>query len=79
MLEIMGNSPYDFVLNHSESDLNAIKDKSIHRTLTEKILAILFLDLKKFILKTEVLKICFWCMKMKIIFSIPLKGLDRNF
>lgn len=32
MLEIMGNSPYDFVLNHSESDLNAIKDKSIHRT-----------------------------------------------
>jgi len=32
MLEIMGNSPYDFVLNHSESDLNAIKDISIHRT-----------------------------------------------
>jgi uncharacterized protein (TIGR02757 family) len=32
MLEIMGNSPYDFVLNHSESDLNVIKDKSIHRT-----------------------------------------------
>lgn len=32
MLEIMGNSPYDFVLNHSDSDLNVIKDKSIHRT-----------------------------------------------
>ena len=32
MLQIMGNSPYDFVLNHSESDLNVIKDKSIHRT-----------------------------------------------
>lgn len=32
MLDIMGNSPHDFVLNHSESDLNIIKDKSIHRT-----------------------------------------------
>ncbi|MFC7348159.1 TIGR02757 family protein [Chryseobacterium zhengzhouense] len=32
MLDIMGNSPYDFVLNHSESDLNVFKDKSIHRT-----------------------------------------------
>lgn len=32
MLEIMGNSPYDFVLNHSEKDLKGIQDKSIHRT-----------------------------------------------
>ncbi|WP_292010496.1 TIGR02757 family protein [Chryseobacterium sp.] len=32
MLDIMGNSPYDFVLNYSEKDLQGIKDKSIHRT-----------------------------------------------
>jgi len=32
MLEIMGNAPYDFVLNHSERDLKLIQDKSIHRT-----------------------------------------------
>ncbi len=32
MLEVMGNSPYDFVLNHSEKDLKEIQDKSIHRT-----------------------------------------------
>ncbi|SUX48606.1 TIGR02757 family protein [Chryseobacterium indoltheticum] len=32
MLDIMGNSPYDFVMNFSEKDLNSIKDKSIHRT-----------------------------------------------
>ena len=32
MLDIMGNSPYDFVLNHSEKDLEALQDKSIHRT-----------------------------------------------
>ncbi|MCW3161168.1 TIGR02757 family protein [Chryseobacterium oryctis] len=32
MLDIMGNSPYDFVLNHSEKDVKEIQNKSIHRT-----------------------------------------------
>jgi uncharacterized protein (TIGR02757 family) len=32
MLDIMGNSPYDFVMNFSEKDLQSIQDKSIHRT-----------------------------------------------
>ncbi|MDQ0593795.1 uncharacterized protein (TIGR02757 family) [Chryseobacterium ginsenosidimutans] len=32
MLDMMGNSPYDFVLNYSEKDLKGIEDKSIHRT-----------------------------------------------
>lgn len=32
MLDIMGNSPHDFVLNYSEKDLKEIQDKSIHRT-----------------------------------------------
>lgn len=32
MLHVMGNSPYDFVLNHSEKDLKILQDKSIHRT-----------------------------------------------
>lgn len=32
MLDIMGNSPYDFVVNHSEQDLEILNDKSIHRT-----------------------------------------------
>lgn len=32
MLDIMGNSPYDFVLNYSEKDLKDIQGKSIHRT-----------------------------------------------
>ncbi|MGG5210344.1 TIGR02757 family protein [Chryseobacterium sp. MIQD13] len=32
MLDIMGNSPYDFVLNFSEKDLEILQDKSIHRT-----------------------------------------------
>jgi len=32
MLDIMGNAPYDFVLNHSEKEIKEIQDKSIHRT-----------------------------------------------
>lgn len=32
MLDLMGDSPYDFVLNYSEKDLASIQDKSIHRT-----------------------------------------------
>lgn len=32
MLEIMGNSPYDFVMNHSEKNLSLLSEKSIHRT-----------------------------------------------
>lgn len=32
MLDIMGNSPYDFVMNYSEKDLESIQNKSIHRT-----------------------------------------------
>ena len=32
ILDIMGNSPYDFVQNYSEKDLRQIEGKSIHRT-----------------------------------------------
>nr|WP_162072917.1 TIGR02757 family protein [Chryseobacterium fistulae] len=32
MLEIMGNSPYEFVMNYSENDLKSIQERSIHRT-----------------------------------------------
>lgn len=32
MLDIMGNTPYDFILNYSEKDLKLIENKSIHRT-----------------------------------------------
>jgi uncharacterized protein (TIGR02757 family) len=57
MLDIMGNSPYDFVLNHSEKDLKFLEGKSVHRTLTEKILLILLSSLTEFIRKMKVWKI----------------------
>lgn len=32
MLDIMGNSPYDFIRNHSDKELQDIQGSSIHRT-----------------------------------------------
>lgn len=32
MLDFMGNSPYDFIMNYSENDLKSNEGKSIHRT-----------------------------------------------
>lgn len=32
LLEIMGNAPFDFVINHTESDFKNIKTKALHRT-----------------------------------------------
>lgn len=32
MLDIMGNSPYDFIMNHSGKELQDIQGSSIHRT-----------------------------------------------
>ena len=33
MLDMMGNSPYDFVKNYSENDLKSIEGRSIHLSL----------------------------------------------
>lgn len=41
MMDIMGNSPYDFVLNHTENDLNKF-DGFVHRTFNSE-------DLKFFV------------------------------
>jgi uncharacterized protein (TIGR02757 family) len=35
MMTLMGNSPYDFVMNHKESDLNRL-DRFVHRTFNSE-------------------------------------------
>ena len=32
IMNFMGNSPYDFVMNAKESDFKSIEDKAVHRT-----------------------------------------------
>ena len=34
MLDFMGNSPYDFVMNFTKKDLKNLSDKAIHRTFS---------------------------------------------
>ncbi len=36
IMELMGQSPLDFVLNHTDKDLDKIGTRAIHRTLTRK-------------------------------------------
>ena len=36
MIELMGNSPYDFVMNFTEADLDQIPQKAIHRTFNHE-------------------------------------------
>jgi hypothetical protein len=36
MMELMGNSPYDFVMNFTDSDLERIPQKAIHRTFNHE-------------------------------------------
>jgi len=66
MLDIMGNSPYDFVMNHSERDLKSIHDKSIHRTFNGED----FTYLSEFIVKMKLWKTFSGLTNRKPVFCI---------
>ncbi|AQX84803.1 TIGR02757 family protein [Elizabethkingia bruuniana] len=46
IMNFMGNSPYDFVMNAKESDFKSIEDKAVHRTFNGE-------DLKQFIFNLQ--------------------------
>lgn len=56
MLDIMGNSPYDFVMNFSAKDLQSIQDKSIHRTFNGKDFAYFIKQFNKIYTENESLE-----------------------
>lgn len=56
MLDIMGNSPYDFVMNHSDRNLDLLKDKSIHRTFNGEDFAYFIRQFRKIYDKNESLE-----------------------
>lgn len=47
MLNFMGNSPYDFVMNFSEKDLKSVEGKPLHRTFNGDDFAQFIRNLKK--------------------------------
>ena len=53
MLDYMGNSPYDFVLNFSENDLKLIEGKPLHRTFNGEDFAQFIRNLNRIYLESQ--------------------------
>lgn len=47
MLNFMGNSPYDFVMNFTENDLEKLPEKAIHRTFSSEDFTMFLRNLKR--------------------------------
>ncbi|WP_159476840.1 TIGR02757 family protein [Chryseobacterium sp. 18068] len=79
MLDIMGNSPYDFVMNYSENDLNSIKDKSIHRTFNGEDFAYFIKQFNKIYKEKESLENLFLINEDESNFQHSIERFRQNF
>lgn len=79
MLNIMGNSPYDFVMNYSENDLNSIKDKSIHRTFNGEDFAYFIKQFNKIYKENESLENLFLINENESNFQHSIERFRQNF
>ncbi|MDY0932410.1 TIGR02757 family protein [Chryseobacterium sp. CFBP8996] len=79
MLDIMGNSPYDFVMNYSENDLNSIKDKSIHRTFNGEDFAYFVKQFNKIYKENESLENLFLINENESNFQHSIERFRQNF
>jgi uncharacterized protein (TIGR02757 family) len=79
MLNIMGNSPYDFVMNYSENDLNSIKDKSIHRTFNGEDFAYFIKQFNKIYKEKESLENLFLINEDESNFQHSIERFRQNF
>ncbi len=79
MLEIMGNSPHDFVLNHSEKDLSDIRDKNIHRTFNGEDFVYFINQFNKIYTENESLENLFKVNDSEINFSHAIERFRTQF
>lgn len=79
ILDIMGNSPYDFVMNYSENDLNSIKDKSIHRTFNGEDFAYFIKQFNKIYKENESLENLFLINEDESNFQHSIERFRQNF
>lgn len=56
MMNFLGNSPYDFVMNFRDSDLDFIEDKAVHRTFNTEDFKYFIRNLQRIYLKNETLE-----------------------
>lgn len=74
MLDIMGNSPYDFVLNHSGKDLKFLEGKSVHRTFNGEDFAYFIKQFNRIYTENESLEDLFRVNDSEVNFS---HGIER--
>lgn len=79
MLDIMGNSPYDFVLNYSEKDLKEIQDKSIHRTFNGEDFTYFIKQFNRIYKENESLESLFSVNDSEVNFSHAIERFRANF
>nr|WP_155844937.1 TIGR02757 family protein [Chryseobacterium daeguense] len=79
MLDIMGNSPYDFILNYSEKDLKDIQDKSIHRTFNGEDFTYFIKQFNRIYKENESLEDLFKVNDPEINFSHAIERFRNNF
>lgn len=79
MLDIMGNSPYDFVLNHSEKDLKFLEGKSVHRTFNGEDFAYFIKQFNRIYTENESLEDLFRVNDSEINFSHAIERFRTQF
>jgi len=79
MLDFMGNSPYDFVLNHSEKDLEILQDKSIHRTFNGEDFAYFIRQFSKIYKENESLENLFMIKDQETNFQHAIERFRNSF
>ncbi|WP_409449904.1 TIGR02757 family protein [Chryseobacterium sp.] len=79
MLDIMGNSPYDFVMNYSEKDLTEIQGKSIHRTFNGEDFTYFIKQFNRIYSENESLEDLFKVNDSEINFSHAIERFRANF
>jgi len=79
ILDIMGNSPYDFVQNYSEKDVKQIEGKSIHRTFNGEDFAYFIKQFNRIYKENRSLENLFKIEDSEINFSHAIERFRKNF
>ena len=79
MMDILGNSPYDFVLNFKDSDLEFIENKAIHRTFNSDDFKFFLQSLKRVYQQNESLENLFLLNENETNFYYALQRFRTSF
>ncbi|KPE52200.1 TIGR02757 family protein [Chryseobacterium indologenes] len=79
MLEIMGNSPYDFVISHTDKDLESFQNKSIHRTFNGEDFAYFIRQFRKIYKENESLENLFMLKDQETSFLHAIERFRNGF